>query len=99
MEDIVKEMTEEENTQELPEVTEEPIEEVSKEKTKERKGVIVGCRHLNIRQSPNPKADVLKIMPAGARIKIKGSAGKGWFSIYTDEIPKGYAMVEYIEEK
>jgi len=65
----------------------------------ERAGVVINCRAVNVRKAPHKNAEVLGILPVGQEVDIKSNHGKGWVSVFCDDIPKGYIMEEFIKEK
>lgn len=69
------------------------------EEKQERTGMIVNCRAVNLRKGPNKNANVLAILPVGEEVHIKGNTGKGWYSVSTEEVSKGYIMEEFVKEK
>lgn len=78
---------------------EEEIQNEVESSEKGRIGVIVNCRAVNVRKAPNKNANVLGILPVGEEVQIKGHSGKGWYSVLTDDFPKGYIMEEFVKEK
>ena len=66
---------------------------------KEWEGMIVNCRAVNVRKGPNKNAAVLGILPVGEEVRIKHHSDKGWYTVFTDDIPKGYIMEEFVKEK
>lgn len=64
----------------------------------ERVGHIVNCRNVNVRKGPNKNADVLDVLPVGFEVEILKNQGKGWITISTEKIPKGYIMEEFVKE-
>ena len=65
----------------------------------EWEGMIVNCRAVNVRKAPNKNAAVLGILPVGEEVRIKHHSEKGWYTVFTDDIPKGYIMEEFVKEK
>ena len=61
-------------------------------------GQVVNCRTVNLRKGPNKNADVLAILPVGECVKILKNQGKGWFTVATEDCPKGYIMEEFVKE-
>lgn len=85
--------------EETPEVVEEAIEEVPA-KREAVFGTIVDCVRLNVRKTPNPKADVLYTVDLNGTLMIDlDNSTNDWYSVCNKAGVSGYAMKKYISVK
>lgn len=68
----------------------EPEDKVFTETT----GCVTGCELLNIRQDPNPDADILSRIGKNTKVTIKKAVGE-WYNIATPSV-SGWCMSRYI---
>jgi len=80
------------------EETEEKIEEEEVEETEEPViGVVVNCSRLNVRGKASTDAEVLKIIDAGAQVKIyEEESTEEFYKVLSGGIV-GFCMKEFIE--
>lgn len=60
-------------------------------------GEVIRCSKLNIRSRPDPKSEIIDVLPAGTRVSINLSAKfDKYYEILSPSGKKGYAMKTYI---
>lgn len=58
---------------------------------------VVRCTKLNIRANPSPKADVIEVLPAGAKVVVNLTyKHPQYYEILAASGKKGYAMRTYL---
>ena len=88
IEETITEVIPEEKPEEKPVVKEEPVKVT---------GIISGCDKLNVRKSPNLKAERITIVSKGDKVTIdKKKSNKNWYRITTASGSYGYCMREYV---
>lgn len=73
-----------------------PVHENTKPET--RKAVVHNCTKLNVRENPNPKANVLTTIYVGDEVTIYGSDYSGnYYSVCTEHGVEGYCVKDYLK--
>lgn len=74
-----------------PKIEEKPVKPLS--------GLVVNCKKLNVRKSPDLKADVLTVIDAKAKVVIDESKStEDWYKVRVKGID-GFCMKKYITVK
>lgn len=61
-------------------------------------GNVVDCEKLNIRQAPNAKAEVVKIVPKGTEVMIDiEQSTADFYSVCTETGVEGFCMKKFIK--
>lgn len=59
---------------------------------------VVNCNYLNVREAPDPEADVLTVVEKGAEILIDFDVSTDdFYSVCTETGVEGYCMKQFIE--
>ena len=92
-EPVVEVNVEAEPVIEIPEKPEPVVE------TPRKMARVFGCAKLNVRKSPNPKADVVCEISCGVTVEIdEANSTSDFYKIYTASGIEGYCMKTYIIE-
>ena len=65
---------------------------------KDKKGTVVNCVRLNVRETPTANGKVIDILDKGAVVTII-SSDVGWYKVKTPSKKTGYVMAQYIDAK
>lgn len=65
-----------------------------------RKAIVCNCKKLNVRENPNPKANVIMIINEDDEVTVytDGSVGN-YYSIRTESGIEGYCVKDYLKMK
>lgn len=73
---------------------------IEKTEPETRKAIVHNCVKLNVRENPNPKADVLMTINAGDEVTIYPNRSVGnYYSVYTESGIEGYCVKDYLKMK
>lgn len=88
----------EETAEETAEVIEEPmVEEPTIDESKHISGVVVDCVKLNVREQPNPNADILGIINEGSEVLVnEEESTDDFYKICTSAGLEGYCMRKFV---
>lgn len=88
----------------VEEVVETPVEEVVEETPivevvgSSKKGVVVDCLKLNVREAPNAKAGVVCVIDASVKLEIdEAESTDDFYAVYTESGAEGYCMKQFIK--
>lgn len=88
----------------VEEVAEAPVEEVVEEVAAVenvnvlKKGVVVDCLKLNVREAPNAKAGVVCVIDASMNLEIdEAESTDDFYAVYTASGAEGYCMKKFIK--
>lgn len=84
--------------EETAEVIEEPmVEEPIIDEPKHISGVVVDCVKLNVREQPNPNADILGIINEGSEVLVnEEESTDDFYKICTSAGLEGYCMRKFV---
>lgn len=84
--------------EETAEVIEEPmVEEPIIDESKHISGVVVDCVKLNVREHPNPNADILGIINEGSEVLVnEEESTDDFYKICTSAGLEGYCMRKFV---
>ena len=79
----------------------EKVEAVVNEPTPEttKIGIVVDCSRLNVRKSPNLKADVLCEIKTSVEVTILSESKKDFYKVVLKDGTEGYCMKKHIKIK
>lgn len=84
--------------EETAEVIEEPmVEDPIIDESKHISGVVVDCVKLNVREQPNPNADILGIINEGSEVLVnEEESTDDFYKICTSAGLEGYCMRKFV---
>lgn len=84
--------------EETAEVIEEPmVEEPIIDESKHISGVVIDCVKLNVREQPNPNADILGIINEGSEVLVnEEESTDDFYKICTPAGLEGYCMRKFV---
>lgn len=80
---------------------EEQVELEKHDVPKFKKGFVVNCEKLNVRESPNKSSKVLDVLTVGSSLEFMELNDKkiDWYKVITNKKVEGYCMKEFIHNK
>ncbi len=79
-------------------VTRSTFVEKSYAKKRDVVGYVKGVQNLNVREKPNPNANILSTIPMGTAVTVKGDTG-AYYQIVTPDLTEGYVLKGFLMVK